>query len=318
MPAIPAGPTPTDSPSLRGAVDLSALVNRATQAAAAEARGQAPASASPAPPSVVFEATDASFESVLDLSSTVPVLVEFYAPGVEPALASAVRSYGGRLALATVDGSANRQLAQAFQVREVPTVAAVVGGRPLSLFVGIPAEEELRQVLDQVLRLAQQNGVTGRIDVVEDEDGDAPAEEQEPPLPPLHQEAYDAIGRGDYGAAQTAYRTAIAQNPRDADAVAGLAQVSLLARLQGADADAVRRAGAEMPSDVDAQLAVADLDVSGGHLEDALDRLLDLFPGLDAAGKDAVRARILEYFEIAGPDDPRVQDGRRRLTNLLY
>ena len=100
--------------------------------------------------------------------------------------------------------------------------------------------------------------------------------------------------------------------------MAGLAQVSLLARLEPVTADAVRSAAAANPTDVDAQLAVADLDVSGGHLDDAFARLLDLFPTLDAAGKNAVRTRLLEFFEIAGADDPRVIVARRRLTGLLY
>jgi putative thioredoxin len=92
----------------------------------------------------------------------------------------------------------------------------------------------------------------------------------------------------------------------------------LLARLASADADAVRAAAAAAPEDVDAQLAVADLDVSGGHLEDAFGRLLDLFPALDTEGRNRVRTRVLDYFEIAGSDDPRVVSARRRLTGLLY
>ncbi|HNP16116.1 MAG TPA: tetratricopeptide repeat protein, partial [Terrimesophilobacter sp.] len=101
-------------------------------------------------------------------------------------------------------------------------------------------------------------------------------------------------------------------------AVAGLAQVSLLARLDGKTADDIRADAAENPESLEAQLAVADLDVSGGHLEDAFGRLLDLFPGLDPKGRDAVRTRLLSYFEIAGADDPRVASARRRLTSLLY
>ncbi|HEX7834559.1 MAG TPA: tetratricopeptide repeat protein, partial [Pseudolysinimonas sp.] len=50
----------------------------------------------------------------------------------------------------------------------------------------------------------------------------------------------------------------------------------------------------------------------------AFARLLELFPTLDADGKNTVRARLLDYFEIAGLDDPRVIDARRRLTALLY
>jgi putative thioredoxin len=305
--------------NLRGAVDLSALVRRANapapQSGASETGGAAGGDA------LVFEGTDATFQRVVDLSARVPVIVEFYAAGIAPALASIVTSYGGRLALATVDGSANPQLAQAFQVREVPAVAAVIAGRPVNLFLGIPADEEVRQVLDELLQLAAQNGVTGTI-ATEDSDAADPdaaaAEPVEEPLPPHHQEAFDAIARGDYAGAVAEYRTAIAQNPRDELAVAGLAQASLLQRLDGADAAALRAAAAERRDDVDAQLAVADLDVSGGHLDDAFDRLLELFPTLPQDGKDAVRVRLLDYFEIAGADDPRVVTARRRLTSLLY
>jgi putative thioredoxin len=296
---------PISSASLRGAVDLSSLVNP---------RPQAPTG--PATSALVVTATDATFTQILELSNTVPVIVEFYGQGVEPSLAGLIEQYAGKLVLATVDGSANPQLAQAFQVQEVPAVAAVVGGRPVQLYVGVYPEEEARLVLDQVLELGKQNGVTGTVPAGEPPAGDAvPVEE---PLPPHHQEAYDAIAAGDYVTAIAEYKTAIAQNPRDYLAIAGLAQVSLLSRLDGVTAEDIRTAGASAPSDVDAQLAVADLDVSGGHVDDAFSRLLELFPTLDAEGKNAVRARLLDYFEITGADDPRVIAARRRLTGLLY
>lgn len=306
-------------PSLRGAVDLSALVRRANAPQPAPGAGGAAAPTG----GVVVAVTDASFESVVDLSSRVPVVVEFYAPGLQPALGAIVASYGGRLVLATVDGAANPQLAQAFQVREVPAVAAIIAGRPVNLFLDIPPEAQVRQVFDELLALAAENGVTGTIPVTQDGDAGpdgeaASAEPADEPLPPHHQEAYDAIAAGDYAGAIAEYKLAIAQNPRDALAVAGMAQASLLLRLDGADAGAVRAAAAAAPADVDAALAVADLDVSGGHLDDAFDRLLELFPSLDQKAKDTVRARLLEYFEIAGPDDPRVLVARRVLTNLLY
>lgn len=303
---------PLGGASVRGAVDLSSLVRSA----------QAPTTAAPAGvpvgsvPSLVVQATDATFSAILELSSSVPVIVEFYAPGIEPALGSLIESFGGRLVLATVDGSANPQLAQAFQVREVPAVAAVIAGRPAQLFVGMPTADEVRPILEQVLELAAEEGVAGTLAVTGDKV--APSEPVEEPLPPLHQEAYDAIDVGDFALAAQKYQTAIAQNPRDALAVAGLAQVSLLQRLKGADASTLRDAAAAAPKSVAAQLAVADLDVSGGHLEDAFLRLLDLFPSLDAEGKNLVRTRLLEYFEVAGSEDPRVITARRQLTNLLY
>jgi len=301
---------PPSPASLRGAIDLSSLVNPPKKAE--------PAAGGGATSKVVVAATDATFSSVLELSNSVPVIVEFHGAGLEPSLGALVASFGGKLVLATIDGTTNPQLAQAFQVTEVPAVAAVIGGRPLQLFVGMPAEEELRGVLTQVLELAAQQGVTGSVPAPSNAPDDAAAEPVEEPLPPHHQEAYDAIAAGDYPKAIAEYTLAIAQDPRDHLAVAGLAQVSLLARLDGTSADAIRSAAASAPTELEPQLAVADLDVSGGHLEDAFDRLLALFPTLDADGKLDVRLRLVDYFEIAGAEDPRVIAARRRLTGLLY
>lgn len=329
LPPVPAG--------LRGAVDLSSLVNRPAPPAPGAgpapgtvdqegAAGAAPAGGAVAVPSLVVDATDATFSQVLELSNTVPVIVDLWAEWcgpckqLSPVLDKLVTEYAGRLVLVKVDVDANPQLTQAFQAQSIPAVAAVIGGRPVQLFVGALPEAQVRDVFEQVLDLAAQNGVTGTAAVdgaPADADGEAPEPEPEP-LPPHHQDAYDAIDRGDYDAAIAAYRTAIAQDPRDQLAVAGLAQVSLIARLQGVTIADVRGAAAAAPTDLEAQLAVADLDVSGGHIDDAFDRVLTVFPSLDAAGKDAARTRLLEYFEIVGLDDPRVAAARRRLTMLLY
>ncbi|MET0590843.1 MAG: tetratricopeptide repeat protein [Naasia sp.] len=321
--------------NLRGGIDLSPLVQRSAQTSPSAPGSAAPAAPTPGRasagdaipvPSLVLEGTDANFSQVLELSRSVPIVVDLWAEWCEPckelspALERIVAEYAGRLLLVTVDVDANPQLAQAFGAESLPTVAAVLGGRPVSLFVGALPEEQVREVFDQLLALAGQNGVTGTVavDGAPTVPGGSDGEPAEEPLPPHHAEAYAAIERGDYAAAIAEYRTAIAQNPADRLAVAGLAQVSLIARLAGKTLDAVRSAAAAAPRDVDAQLDVADVDVSGGHVDDAFDRLLTLFPLLDSAGKNTVRTRLLEYFEIVGSDDPRVDPARRRLTNLLF
>jgi putative thioredoxin len=310
--------------NLRGAVDLSSLVNRGTPAAPGPATPGAPAAAGSSTPNpLLLTAGDAEFDQVVQLSSRVPVIIDLrgswsdQSTSMTALLEKVVLAYAGAFVLVGVDVESSPQLAQAFQVQAVPTVAAVIGGRPVPLFSGLLAEEQLRDLLEQVLQLAAQNGVTGTVPI----DGAGPGDDAEPqpePLPPHHQEAYDAIEQGDYAAAIREYETAIAQNPRDDLAVAGLAQVRLLERLQGRTLDDIRSTAAAEPSNLDAQLAVADLDVSGGHVEDAFDRLLSMFPRLDADGKAATRARLLEFFEIVGQTDPRVNKARARLTGLLY
>ena len=303
---------PLNAASLRGAVDLSSLVRQHNAPAATSTPEETPQSSG-----FATNANDASFTQVLELSNTVPVIVEFFGQGIEPTLESTIAAYAGKFALVTIDATSNPQLVQAFQVQQVPTVAAVIGGRPVQLFAGVMPENDLKEVLEQVLQLAAESNVTGTLPVGEASE-DGAQEPVEEPLPPLHQEAYDAISAGDFATAISKYESAIAQNPRDQQAVAGLAQVSLLARLENETADSVRSAAAQDPTSVSAQLAVADLDVSGGHLGDAFARLLDLYPSADAGGKNAIRTRMLDYFEIAGAEDPRVSDARRRLTLLLY
>ncbi|UFS60970.1 tetratricopeptide repeat protein [Subtercola endophyticus] len=329
---------PPSAASLRGAVDLSSLVNRAAAPAGSPAAG-GPAAAPGAPgaapgagvavPSLLLDGTDATFSQILDLSNAVPVIVELWASWSDgsrilaPLMQKLILEYGGQFVLVRVETDTNPQLAAAFQAQSVPTVAAIIAGRPVALFEGAQPEQSIRDVFDQVVQLAAQNGVTGRALPQDgragaEADSESPAEPVEEPLPPHHAEAFDAISQGDYKTAIAEYEKAIVQNPRDALAAAGLAQVKLLDRLDGKSLDEIRSAGAAAPDDIDAQLAVADLDVSGGHVEDAFDRILALFTKADQASKDLLRARMLELFEVVGLDDPRVTAARRRLTMLLY
>jgi putative thioredoxin len=274
---------------------------------------------SPSANSLIVDATDSTFSDYIELSKTVPVIVDLWSTRSEPAqqltpiLERVVAEYAGRMVLVKVDVDANPQLAQAFQAQSIPTIVALIGGKTAPLFQGALPEAQVREVLAQVLDVAAQNGVTGTFDA--SSESTAPAEA---PLSPEHQDAFDAIERGDYAAATAAYEKALANDPTDTLAEAGLAQVGLLARLAGTDAGAIRAAAGANATDTAAALAVADLDVVGGHVDDAFDRLLALFPLVDEDAKNDIRLRLLELFEVVGVADPRVVSARLRLTNLLF
>lgn len=316
---------PTSGAALRGAVDLSALRNRPASTAPGPAAPAGPAGAG-APgasvPSLVMDVTDETFPQILELSRTVPVVIDLWAEWcgpckqLSPVLERVVTELGGRLVLAKVDVDANPQLSQAFRAQSIPMVVALVAGQPVPMFTGAVPEQQVRDVFAQLLQLAAQNGVTGIVQVETDAASDE--EPAEPPLPPLHAEAFAAIEEGDYPRAIAAYEKALAENPRDADARAGLGQVRLLDRVQGADLQAARAAAAAGPTDVDAQLAVADLDLAGGHVEDSFGRLLDLFAALPSDERGPVRERLLELFALVGDADPRVITARGRLASLLF
>ena len=318
---------------LRGAVDLSSLRNRPTAVSGASGPGgPAPASASApvAPgessgtvpvPALVLNVTDDTFPAILELSRTVPIVVDLWAEWcgpckqLSPVIEKVVTELAGRVVLAKVDVDANPQLSQAFRAQSIPLVVALVQGQPVPLFTGAVPEAQVREVITQLLQVAAQNGVTGTAVVPGAPADDEP--EAEPELPPLHAEAFAAIEEGDYARAIVAYEAALAENPKDEDARAGLGQVRLLDRVQGLDLQEARAAAAAGPHDLDAQFAVADLDLAGGHVDDAFGRLLDLFSVLPSDERAPVRERLLELFGLVGDADPRVIRARGRLSSLL-
>ncbi len=81
--------------------------------------------------------------------------------------------------------------------------------------------------------------------------------------------AQDALERGDIDGAVAEYQKLVDANPADSEAAAGLAMAKVLQRTEGVDLQQARSAAAERPDDVDAQTLVADLDLLGGHVDDA-------------------------------------------------
>ncbi len=297
---------PISSAAFRGAVDLSTLSQPNPPTGAVAGNG------------FVIEGTDGGFQAIVTGTQTVPAVVVLWSQRLAASadfvevLASVTASYEGRFQLVSVDVDANPGLLQAFQVQSVPVTLGLVAGQPVPLFAGAQSAEQVRVYVDELLKLATEHGVTGRVAVAGTD------EEVEPELPPLHQEAFDAIERNDLDAAADAYTRALAQNPADDDAGVGLAQVKLMQRTAGVDQQAARTAAAAAPGDIAAQMLVADLDVSGGHVEDAFARLVDLVRATQGDEREQVREHLVELFAVVGAHDERVQKSRRALMSALF
>jgi putative thioredoxin len=315
--------------SISGAVDLAAVKaageakQKAEQARAQAAEG----GGSPAPAGLVIDVDEAGFEAdVLQRSAEVPVVIDFWAEWCEPCkqlgplLERVVEEYAGRLMLAKIDVDQNQTLFQQFGVQGIPAVFAVVAGQALPLFQGAAPEQQVRQTLDQLVQVAEQRfGITGLQNVPEGE-GAAAARPQEPEVPedPALAAAHDALDAGDLGGAIQAYRNVLSDDPANIEAKLGLAQAELLGRVQGLDAQQVRKEAADNPKDLATQLRAADLDLVGGHVEDAFGRLVETVQRTAGDDREAARLRLLELFEVIGADDPRVVTARSALARVLF
>lgn len=306
---------PPSGLNLRGAVDLSALSRPAPQ----------PGAAAEAPSGVVIDVTAETFQDVVQTSMTVPVVVDLYSARsaastqLSATLQQLAASFGGRFQLARVDADTNPQIAQAVGAQSLPTTFAIIKGQPLPLFQGAHPADQVRAVLDELLRVAAENGVTGTVRAApETTDEDAPVEE-EPPLPEHLQVAYDAVEAGDLDAAIAGLELSIKQNPADAEAKAMLAQVELMRRLDGVDPVAALTAARDAaPGDVDVQLIGADVEVSTGQAAAAYARLLAAVRASAGEDRDRARARLVDLFLLAEPDDADVLKARRDLAIALY
>jgi putative thioredoxin len=324
-----------------GAVDLSGLKARATRppqpagsAAGAmpvgsalgvtpEHAGAVPATAGHGGNPWVVEVNEENFGAeVMTASMTVPVVIDFWAGWCQPCkqlapiMEKLALEYEGRFLLATIDTDANPRLAQDIGIQSLPTVLAVVGQQPVPLFQGAIPEAQVRQFIEELLRVSAANGIVGRAAPRGGVPAPAQEADAEPEIP--HAEAYELMVEGDLEGAEAAYTAALNERPNDVDAAEGLARVGLLRRISGVDPDVVLKAADGAPTDVAAQSLAADVEVASGAPEAAFSRLVQAIRISGGAERDALREHLLSLFAVIGADDPRVGTARRALASALF
>ena len=293
-PASETTPMPADS---HGAVDLSA---RSSAPTAPEAPASAAGEGLHIP--LITTTDEENFQDVMSTSQAVPVIMVMWSPRSlesKPTLAmleEIAREQAGKFQLVEVDIDKAPAIAQAFQIQGVPTVVALVGGRPVPLFQGAAAKEQVLPIVTQVLEAAAQMGITARIAVA--------AEDTVAPTPPEHEAPLAAEDAGNLDEAIAGWEKVIELNPRDEEAKSHLSRVRFAARAYG-------------EQNADDPAARADALFAAGDAAGAFDVLLDLLAATkDDEERDALRLRLLDLFRVAG-SSPEVSKARTRLAMLL-
>ena len=107
-----------------------------------------------------IQVTDQAFEKTV-LQSTLPVVVDFWAPWcgpcrmVAPTLEKLAKEYAGKLLVAKVNTDENPEWAMKYGVQGIPTMLLVYDGKIVNRQVGALPEPMLREVIEQFLDVAK-------------------------------------------------------------------------------------------------------------------------------------------------------------------
>ena len=262
-------------------------------------------------PALVIQVDSNSIRDYLAISDSMPVLVLFVQENDPSSLSllntvkTLTEKAAGKILTLVVDALKSPDLAQAFELKQVPTLLGLLKGQPAPLFAGDQPAEQVQMIIDRVLEVGKENGLTGTVAV----------EEPQPELSITHQQAFAAIEDNNYPLAKSLYEKALVENPNDQLAEAGLAQIKLLIRLEGKDLASLASSTGSASDEV---LDRVDALVATGLAAQGFEQLLGLFEATVKDQREPIRLRFVELFLVVGNEDPAVIQARKNLSLLLF
>ena len=272
---------------------------------------------------------------VIDQSTNIPVVVDFWAPWcgpckqLSPTLDKLAREYGGKIQLVKINVDENQELATQMRVQSIPMVVAYKDGQPVDGFAGALPESQLRQFFEKL------TGSEGS------------------PIEQALEKASMMVENGDTQNAAEIYSQILAQDPINAASHAGVAKCLIEAEgiekaqayLKGLDAnilnkeevksvlaaidlehastdteetDSLRQKLATSPDDPQLRYDLAIALYGDGCSEEAINILVELVKTHKTWNEEAARAQLLKIFEALGHSDPITIEGRRKLSVVIF
>ena len=293
------------------------------------------------PAAAVKEGTTASFMAdVIEASSDVPIIVDFWAPWcgpckqMTPVLEKAVAKTEGKVRLVKINVDHNKQLAQNMRIQSIPAVFVFYRGQPVDGFVGAVPESQLAQFVDHVSGMA--GGDPSKNDVV-----------------PLLGQAESFAVEGKFDHAEALFREVLRLEPEQPQAVigmikalaaggkirearaaienapaavkadkswAGVEKALILAEKmkEAGPADMLRATVERDPANLQARYDYAMSLYAGGRKEEGIDQLIETVRRDRKWNEELARKELVNIFEALGSADPLTVAGRKKLSSVLF
>ncbi len=290
----------------------------------------------PSPDSVESESNiidvgaDNFSEQVIEKSTTVPVLIDFWAPWCEPCrsltpiLENLAGKYSAALRMVKINVDEQQELAMQFQVRSVPTVYLVKDATVVDFFMGAQPESVIREFLSK------------HIDLVEQE----PAAQPTDPIQNLidsgrNAEAIAALEQDDTNESRLRLARlflkqgeldrvrSTLENLKDQSTVPEYREIA--AKLHFAEVTASCESESDLQqqisnneNDWDACYRLASLSVSKEQFVEALELLLRIVRHDRSYNDDAARKGMVMVFDMLGDENALVSQYRSLLARILH
>lgn len=280
-----------------------------------------------------FEATVENFEQfVLNNSTHVPVLVDFWAPwcgpcqNLMPLLVQLSEQYAGTFLLAKVNIDEQPALASQFAVRSVPTVKLFRHGKVVDEFMGALPESQLRAFLDKHVDKESDKQMPAILEAFANGEQEA-ALQQLRQLRELESENLELM------LCESEFLRRMQRSPEALELLNGLpAKFATEAQVQAAksrlqldmaaqnapDAETLLKQLADNPADHPSRLQLANRYSGEGKYEQALEQFMELLRRAPDFEDQAARKGMLMVFDLLGGQGELVSRYRRQMFTALH